>query len=346
VSADVVALCLTVRAAFALGWADKGLLSDVVPRVEDLASRRGGIVPQLHLSLAVWALDQVLPDRHAAPWPALRDRLGSSGSNGLQRALHAYSQHVAARDFDPAGLVRDVVGSGVGVLNPSPEDAAIVVWLLTAVLERCARPLGAHDSGLLALTDQRSGLVQRLALEVAENDFLPPPVGDLETPADGDGRQTYFLSPMEALLLDLSLASPEPEDAWLTWDEARAIFGAREERERRRRAVTLLACSVPVGGCAVLGLARLGAPVLVTCWATVAALMLTAFFSARVWRTATARTALANTTVDVTATGWAASLLLAANFALPKPLLEDWTGLVAGLVVTSVTALVSVRRSH
>jgi hypothetical protein len=66
-----------------------------------------------------------------------------------------------------------------------------------------------------------------------------------------DDPAPVYLSPMEALLLDIALAPAVPEHAWLTFAQAEALFGrhAAEERaattrERQRRAVTIAVAAI------------------------------------------------------------------------------------------------------
>jgi hypothetical protein len=74
------------------------------------------------------------------------------------------------------------------------------------------------EPGLNALVERRAALTARLAVELDEGRLPHPPHVDefdpqAERPSD---PVPIFLSPMEALLLDIALAPAEPEQAWLT----------------------------------------------------------------------------------------------------------------------------------
>ncbi len=177
--------------------------------VDGLAKRDPSLSPDLHLALCVWALDRLVPDRDEAPWPQLRQRYGRGEGFGVDQPIRRYGAALAAAPFDAAGVTQALLGE-VGS-SPSPTDSVVLIWLLTATLERVVEALPESDSGLRVLVEQRAGLVERLAGEIDEQTFVEPTIGAIDPDTDQDERALLFLSPMEALLLDLSLASRDSE---------------------------------------------------------------------------------------------------------------------------------------
>lgn len=255
VSGDIAALALAAAAAHDLAERQPHLEEAAVDGVEQLAGRSGPAAPALHLALAAWALDRVIPDRESRPWPALRDRFEHHASNvhGLDAQLTRLAATFSAARFDAGELVRGLLAVPV---NPNPNDGAVLLWLLTAALERCAPELSANDSGLLSLTDRRTELVTRLAQEIDASTFEHPDADDFDPDSEPPDRLIEFLSPMEALLLDLSLASSHPENPWLRFEEAESLFGdtASELRGRLARRTSQLISLVGLLAGAVVAL--------------------------------------------------------------------------------------------
>ena len=224
-SADVVALALAARAKAELQQKDGGLTAAAVDAVDGLAKRDPSLAPELHLALCAWALDRLVPDRDAAPWPALRQRFSRGHGYGVEEPLRRYGAAVSSAPFDAVGVTQALLGE-VGS-SPSPTDSVILIWLLTATLERVSESLPETDSGLRVLVEQRAGLVERLSGEIDQQTFVEPAISGFDPEAIGDSSTLSYLSPMEALLLDLSLATREAETPWLTFAEAGNLFGAR-----------------------------------------------------------------------------------------------------------------------
>lgn len=148
VSADAVAFALAARAASALARRDASLTSAAVAAVAHMAQHTPEVVPELHVAMACWALDNVVPDRDQAPWPALRAWLSLGNAYGLDQALRAYGQAIAAREFNAPQLVQRLVTQVP--TSPGPTDAAVVLWLLEIAIDRCARALHDDEPGLRA----------------------------------------------------------------------------------------------------------------------------------------------------------------------------------------------------
>jgi hypothetical protein len=235
-SANVAALALTARARAELQQTDAVLTAAAAEGVDGLAKRDHSLSPELHLALCVWALDRLLPDRSKAPWPELRQRFGRGQGFGVDQPIRRYCAAIAAAPFDAAGLTQALLGE-IGS-SPSPTDSVVLVWLLTATLERVTEALPESDSGLRVLIEQRTGLVERLAGEIDEQTFVEPTIGEFDPDADEEQRSLLFLSPMEALLLDLSLATREAETPWLTFAEADSLFGAQAHEANTQLATT------------------------------------------------------------------------------------------------------------
>ena len=169
VSADAVALALTARTAATLARSNPALLSAAVASVEHMAGRGADVVPELHVALAVWALDDLISDREQVPWPAIRERLNRGNVYGMDAALRAYATCVAARQFDAGKLVQALLAHTPQ--SPAPSDGSVVLWLLGATIDRCARALSAEEPGLRALVDWRARITERLAVELDETAF-------------------------------------------------------------------------------------------------------------------------------------------------------------------------------
>ncbi len=215
---------MTARAKAELQQQDVSLTRAAVDAVDGLARRdpAGARASPRALRLA---LDRIVPDRDAAPWAALRQRFSRGRGYGVEEPLRRYSAAVASTPFDGVGVTQALLGE-VGS-SPSPTDSVILIWLLTATIERASEVLPQTDSGLRVLVEQRGGLVERLAGEVDEQTFVEPTIGGFDPEATGEQPTLSYLSPMEALLLDLSLASREAETPWLTFAEADHLFGER-----------------------------------------------------------------------------------------------------------------------
>lgn len=342
VSGDVTAVCLAARAAAAYGRNDGRRVADAATRAANMASRSA--VPALHLALVCWALDDLVPDRRNPPWPTLRG-MRPRRAVGPDRALMVYVEHMAAESFDAAGLVRELAASGVGLLRPGPEDGAVLLWLLTAVVGKASLYL-VGDNALGALVDQRADLVARLALELGNESFVPP---DWTDHAESEGWDGPYLSPIEAFLIDISLSSPNREESWFTYEEARALFGkdaADERLETRRWRAASAGITVLAGGLAgalVYVLARYTqeAPADAAGWAAISVLALVAVVSCVLWRGSVHRDTLwSAVTVGVVTVAIVAPLLLV-NALLPNPLFPDSAGLVVGVLAPMAAGAVA-----
>lgn len=231
ISADVAALALTARAAADLQRSDPTLVSAAVEAVDDLATRDRATVPELHLALCVWALDELVSDRDKRPWPTLRARAAPSRLGGVDEPLARYSSALASSPFDANRLVQDLIGE-IGVA-PGVSETSLLLWLITVACERLARVLPPDDNALQVLVRQRAELVDRLAGEIDDQTFVEPTLADFGDEGAADLRVIGFLSRFEALLLDIALAPKDGGTPWLTFVEARSLFGMRESEARR-----------------------------------------------------------------------------------------------------------------
>lgn len=341
VSADAAALAIVARAAADLAQRDRELEKAAVEAVADMARRAGGAAPSLHLALAAWALDTVIADRDQRPWPELRSAAKASGARGLTGPLNALSAALASQVFDGpaviAALLRDAPAS------PSAQDAAVVMWLLTVALERCASEVEPGDAGLRALVERRSELATRLAQELTQDAFRAPEVAEFDPEAEFDLRPTTYLSPTEALLLDISLASADPEDAWIRYEEGAELFGRRERAVRQQLSRRTAGLLVLVGGLAgaVLGLALTlgGIETAVVAPAGIALFAAFAFAAATVvhWMSGGHLSqALRVMSMSVCLAG----AVDAVNASLDPPPLPDATGVIVGLLAGAVIVMV------
>ena len=238
ISADVAALALTARAAHELQRGDPALTRAAVVAVEDLAGRDRAVIPELHLAIAAWALATITPDRSEAPWPILRSRFDRPQLAGVDEPLRRFGLALSQHPFDANRLVQELlvdIGSA-----PSLSDAVILLWLISAASDELALALPSSDNALQVLLRRRAELVERLAGEIDERSFVEQEIEDFDVSRDYTPIDLTYLSPFEALLLDLALASRDDAAPWLTYEEARQLFGeqaaaARQELSDARR---------------------------------------------------------------------------------------------------------------
>lgn len=342
VSADAAALALAAAAAVDLARRDRDLDCAAIAAVEDLTRRAGTAAPALHVALCAWALDHVVPDRQHDPWPQLRAHVSRAGdwAHGLDRPLRTLTRALAAERLDASSLVRALLSEVPA--SPGVEDGAVLLWVLTVAVETCAAQLPATDSGLQALADRRTELAARLAMEIDAATFQPPEVVDFDPEAALDVRAISYLSPMEALLIDISLASTEPEAAWLRFEEADDLFGdharSAERALARRTAMLLALVGVLAGALLTLGLALgdielvvavpAGVTVLAGCW----------LFATATWHR-DKPTVLTQTLALLWATGLLAAAFDTLNQALTRPLVPDAAGWIAGALIGVAAAV-------
>jgi hypothetical protein len=230
ISADVTALALTARAAADLQRSDPSLIAAAAAAVDDLATRDRATVPELHLALCAWALDDLVSDRDQRPWPTLRSRSARTRLGGVDEPLARYVAALASEPFEANRLVQDLIaeiGSAPGV-----SETSLLLWLITAAAERLARVLPPDDNAFHVLVRQRAELVDRLAGEIDEQTFVEPTMADFGDEGPDDLRVIRFLSRFEALLLDIALAPTDGATPWVTFTEAESLFGAREREAR------------------------------------------------------------------------------------------------------------------
>ena len=338
ISADVAALALAAAAASDLGLRDRRLKASAIEAAADLAGRSRTAAPPLHLGLTVWALATLVPDRAAAPWPELRKHLAVPPvPRGADAPVIALVSAVCAVVFDAGGLVRSLLADVP--ISPSLEDGAVLLWILTIAIERCSPVLGDQDSGLQALTDRRTELALRLAQEIEADAFKAPEVADFHPGGALDTRALTFLSPMEALLIDISLASRERESPWLRFEEARTLFGKRERAALRelalRTAVLLTAAGVLAGALLSVVLAGGGARRVIAVLIGVALASAIASGAAVIWQRAVGG-AIARALTGLIFALTVCALLDLINESRHPPLLPDAAGVVIGILVAAV----------
>lgn len=340
ISADTTALALAAATAHDLAQRDRDLEEAAVEAVDDLAGRSAVTAPPLHLALSSWALERVVPDRSEAPWPALRARFEhrSAAAHGIDAPLTTLSAALAAERFDGAALVRALLSVPA---SPSLGDGAVLLWLLTAAIERSAADLDEHDSGLQALSDRRTELAARLAAEVDASVFDHPELDDFDPEAPLDERPVTYLSPMEALLLDLSLASAEPEVPWLRFEEAKALFGRAADDLRRRlaaRTAMLLALvGLLAGGVLALALNVAGVDADVAVWAAIALAAGTLLIALAIWLSEGSSPG-ARAVAALSAGLCVAAAFETLNRALTTPLVKDAASVTVSLIIAVIAA--------
>jgi len=347
-SSDVTALALAARASAELQQREAGLLSAAVQGVDDLARRGPSIAPELHIALCAWALDPLVPDRDAAPWPAIRARLEHATEIRANEPLRCYANAIAQRSFNSAWLAEELV-SQIGAAA-GPSDSCILVWLITVSCEKMSLFLSKEDSALQVLFRRRSELTERLAGEIDDQTFREPEAPEFD-PDDIDvarGSQIY-LSSFEAVLLDFALASREPSHPWVTYEEAESLFGQQAERARaeldatRRRLlqlVTVLIAALSLAASVALWFALRSNHI----DKSVANPAAVALASAGFMVATRSGVSVTNPTLfDALGIFFGTLMLLAAavavNQALRKPYISDVGGLVAGALIASGAVL-------
>lgn len=341
VSADAAALALAARAAADLAVRDAVLTGAAVEAAGELAARTGRPVA-LHTALISWALDPVVSDRTESPWPALQASLSAaSPATGLDRPLLTFAGAIASTGEDPGVLVRSMLAEAPS--SPGIEDGAVVLWLLTATLERCVIGVPREDTGLRALADRRAELAMRLAQELDESAFRAPEIPDFDPEEELDLRPSVYLSPTEALLLDISLASTEPDQGWLRFEEAEDLFGERARATERRghgmRAILLGVCGLLSG--AVLAMSLVLAAQATTVWmpAGIALTCLIWVFAGAAWQAASPARAVGSLT-SLAALIAVTAAVDAINQAITPHPLPDATGLIVGALAGAVALVI------
>jgi hypothetical protein len=319
-----------------------------VDAVDDLATRDRATVPELHLALCVWALDDLVPERDQRPWPTLRARASRPRLGGVDEPLRRYVVAVAASPFDADRLVQDLIGEIGGA--PGVSETSLLLWLISVAAERLARDLPADDNALQVLVRRRAELAERLAGEIDEETFVEPTVADFGADDADDLRVTRFLSRFEALLLDIALAPRDGATPWLTFTEAERLFGERERKARAEATATWRRLLDRLAGVATL-LALVSGLAL---WLSLHALDIKAGVAyslaialcAGVLVGAAAALRLVRPTALVDSLGIFFALLAllalvnAVNQHLKKPILSDTVGLIVGAVVAAVATVI------
>jgi hypothetical protein len=184
-------------------------------------------------------------------------------------------------------------------------------------------------------------MAERLAQELDAAAFVAPQVDDFDPDGPIAAALEIYLSPLEALLLDISLASGERDQPWLRFEEAQELFGGRERDARQslaRRTASLVSAS------AILASALL-ASVLVAHdvrW-VVAVAAAVALASVGLSTAATVLVRWRNTPVAVALLTFGVTLLLTALLDIANELLQphplaDATGVIVGIIVPIVAA--------
>jgi hypothetical protein len=342
-TADATALALAARAGADLQRSDPDLAMAAADAWVALLARDRLDIPDLHLSLAAWALDGLLPDRAGEPWVALRQKLRNGREpRGVDEPLRHLTRALAAERFDGSTLVQDMLRTVA--VSPSISDACVLLWLLTAAIDRLRVVLPETDNALLVLVERRAGLVERLVDSVDNQTLVAPDfaTGDVRVPG-------AYLSPDEALLVDAAVASREEAAPWVTYEEARSLFGRdadaalKEATDVRSRGLRVAAALIAVLAAAAAAIVWLvgreltwpETPTILAAMATAASFIAIAFGVARRDPRRVrgiARTAVFAITFALLA--WVITL----NALLPTPVIADVPGL---LIATILSALVS-----
>jgi hypothetical protein len=347
-SEDAAALALTARAAADLQRSHRDLVEGAASAVEDLARRDRALVPLLHLALCVWALDRLIPDREQRPWPSLKSRFDVSRAPGIDQAIRRYGIALSSQPFDANALVQDLLAEVRS--SPGPSESCLLLWILTIANERLVESLPATDNALGLLLRYRAELGERLAGEIDDSTFIEPSFADV-TDGQREHKAVTYLSTFEAVILDVALASDNEAEPWVTFSEAKSLFGEREaqaarklQRTRqdlqRRMALLLLALGLTTGSTAWLAATRLGGEETMAVSVGLAVAAAIGAFSAVVWHRANPSNPLSE---SLGLFSILLSLLMAINAVnqgVRRPFLPDAFGFVAGaLLAAAATAL-------
>jgi hypothetical protein len=321
-------------------------LQAAVDALSALLVRDQLVIPDLHLALSAWALDELVPDRAVAPWPDIRSRLTrSTDPYGVGDPIRALTRGLSAERFDAASLVQELLQKVA--VSPSPRDACLLLWLLSVSIDKLSPALGSSDSALAVLIARRAGIVNRLVEDVDDDAFL-------EFTGDPDAADLpIHLGVDEALLADLSLSSRNEQSPWVTYEEARGLFGmeatqARSDATRAKsrwiRTAGWLILALGVDSIAVVALLtrELGFEISRATWVLVATFTTFAAVSMWIFRLdprpmiGAGRLFVSFTTFGILA--W----VLAVNSVLPQPVVTDTMGLVIATVLSLVVQLLPV----
>lgn len=340
VSADTVALSLAARAAANLGRGSPKLLADAVHASARMASRSPDVVPELHLALVCWALDDLASNREASPWDTIRERLEVGSVYGLDAALRNYCRRIAEHRFQPGELVRELIAQTPQ--SPSATDAAVVLWLLEVAIDRCARSLNGDEPGLQAMIERRAAIAERLSIELDDAAFSEPSAHDFDAETHGP----TYLSPMESLLLDIALAPGEPEASWLTYPQAEALLGqeAREERrrrktERRRLAASMALVALLFGGVVGLSIRQAGIGTSIAVSWAVAGTLAVLTIACAIGRSAMRHRRLVDGLGATAATATLCATFNAVNNMLSTPLAPEGATLIVGSMLPVIAGV-------
>jgi len=152
-----------------------------VAAVNDLAQRDRSVIPELHLALCAWALDELVPDRDAPPWPSVHAWAEHFPRGGSNVALATGA--VAQIRINALKLAEDLVTQIGAVANPT--DACILMWLVTVAINRLSHELSKDDSTLQVLIRRRTELIERLSAEIDDYSFRDS-ANDAQDDVDAD----------------------------------------------------------------------------------------------------------------------------------------------------------------
>ena len=316
--------------------------------VNDLAQRDRSVIPELHLALCAWALDELVPDRDAPPWPSVRAWAEHfpRGRSNVALATGA----VAQIRINALKLAEDLVTQIGAVANPT--DACILMWLVTVAIQRLSHELSKDDSTLQVLIRRRTELIERLSAEIDDYSFRDS-ANDAQDDIDADVVQPtddepVRLSSKEAVLLDFSLASKDPSHPWLTFEEAVKLFGddaaqvrleLADTRRSSRKQMAWFVAALGVTTSAVLWL-TLHTQEIANAIARPATVSLFALFMLQVTRLASADESAIG---DAAGVFWGTlaplALVVAVDRCLRQPFISDVGGLIAGALIAAAAGL-------
>jgi hypothetical protein len=164
---------------------------------------------------------------------------------GVDEPLRRLGSGLAQHPFDANRLVQDLIVDIGGA--PGLSDGVILLWLISAAADELARSLPASDNAFQVLLRRRAELVERLAGDIDDRTFVEPDVDVFDPGTEYTPLDVTYLSPFEALLLDVALASRDDATPWLTYVEADQLFGDEATALRRNLVSTRQSFAVRAG---------------------------------------------------------------------------------------------------
>jgi hypothetical protein len=241
---DAAAVALAARAALEIDGGSNALTEQASQLLRAACQDGQLMLAALHVALAVWALDPLVPNRTEPPWDDVRGSLERFSTTGLNRALVVFTRWIS--DQQVRSVPRDLAETS----TLSRPEECVLLWLLTVAVDmaiaRGADP--ATDEDLRTVVARRADIAENLAREVTAvhleerhfDEFDPFADEDDESDSGADGLGLF-----EAIMLDFALSGPREAQVLITLDEAAKLaVRLRDRRFATYRRIALVATAV------------------------------------------------------------------------------------------------------